>query len=137
LILRIKILSPPEPLHTKMDAIGELAGINATLSASMMIPLKHITGGQSEMAFFLVSFDLHHQRNYQLLWTELSDKGGEKLLESLWLIELDNVAGEVRDWLKELVDHDDSFAVIEVKRGSRWSTSRSRKHGVDWLRQHL
>lgn len=89
------------------------------------------------MALFLVSYDLHPQRNYQLLWNELSDKGGERLLDSLWVIELNNVAGEVRDWLKELVDRDDSIAVIEVQRGCRWSTSRSQKRGLDWLRQHL
>lgn len=89
------------------------------------------------MALFLVSYDLHRQRNYQLLWNELSDKGGERVLDSLWVIELKNRAGEVRDGLKELVDQDDSVAVIEVKEGSDWSTSRSQKRGVDWLRQHL
>jgi len=89
------------------------------------------------MALFAVSYDLHNQRNYAPVHAALTEHGGAKLLESLWLIELSNTASQVRDWLKEQVDGDDSVAVVELKSGSGWAGLRSRDAGVKWLREHL
>lgn len=89
------------------------------------------------MAHFIVSYDLHNQRTYPPVWERLEEWGAVRLLESLWLVTLDNTAGQVRDALKDVVDTDDSIAVVELKKGSGWATLRVKKDGTDWLRTNI
>ena len=89
------------------------------------------------MAHFIISYDLHNTRNYQPVWDRLASWGAIRLLESLWVVSLDNTAGDLRESLKEVVDEDDSVAVIELKPGSGWSTWRAKKPGVDWLKANI
>ena len=89
------------------------------------------------MAYFMISYDLHNQRTYQPVWDLLESWGAVRLLESVWLAELDNKAGEVRDALAEVIDSDDSTAVLELKAGSGWASTRAKKEGVAWLKEHI
>ena len=89
------------------------------------------------MAHFIITYDLHRQRTYQPVWDALEGWGAAKLLESVWLVTLNNTASEVRDALKEVVDSDDSVAVIELKSGSGWATLRAKNAGNDWLHQNI
>jgi hypothetical protein len=89
------------------------------------------------MAHYIVSYDLHNQRNYQPVWDALESWGATRLLESLWVLTNSATAGEIRDALKAKTDDDDSVAVIELKTGSNWSTWRARQGGTDWLKSNI
>ncbi len=89
------------------------------------------------MALFMVSYDLHNVRNYGPLTTALTQAGAVKLLESVWLWSVTDTATGVRDALQRFVDGDDSIAVLELKSGSGWATTRARQPGVDWLKRNI
>jgi CRISPR-associated endonuclease Cas2 len=89
------------------------------------------------MAHFIVSYDLHNQRNYKPMWELLESWGATRLLESLWVVTLNNTTAEVRDALNQKIDNDDAIAVIELKSGSMWATMRARKAGVDWMKANI
>lgn len=89
------------------------------------------------MAHFVVSYDLHKQRTYEPVWERLESWGAVRLLESLWLVSLNNTASDLRDSLKEVMDADDSAAVIELKTGSDWATRCALRPGTDWLKNNL
>lgn len=89
------------------------------------------------MAHFVVSYDLHKQRTYQPVWDRLERWGAVRLLESVWVVSLNAKASEVRDSLKEVIDNDDSIAVVELISGSGWASLRAKQAGVDWLRANI
>lgn len=89
------------------------------------------------MAHFVVSYDLHKQRTYQAVWDLLESWGAVRLLESMWLVSLNNAASEVRDALKGAIDNDDSTSVLELKPGSDWAATRAQKAGVKWLKENI
>jgi hypothetical protein len=89
------------------------------------------------MAHFIISYDLHKQRTYQPVWNTLEGWGAVRLLESLWVVTLNNTVGEVREALLKVIDSDDSVAVIELKAGSGWASTRARQAGVDWLTSNI
>jgi hypothetical protein len=67
----------------------------------------------------------------------LGELGAVRLLESLWLVTLNDTATEVRDALVAVVDADDSIAVVELKAGSNWASIRANESGVAWLRTNI
>jgi len=85
------------------------------------------------MNFYLISYDLHHARHYQPVWNMLESWGAVRLLESLWLVSRSERVGVLREALQNVVDSDDSIAVVELKPGSEWATFNARKPGTDWL----
>lgn len=89
------------------------------------------------MADFIISYDLHNQRNYEPVWALLESWGATRLLESLWVVSIDSTPRDLRDALNGVIDHDDSTVVIALKPGLGWGTMRARKPGVQWLRSHL
>ena len=89
------------------------------------------------MASYLVSYDLHNQRHYQPVWSAIEKMGGTRLLESLWVVNTSYTAAQVRDIVAAAADSDDSVAVIELKPGSYWATTRAKKAGVDRLKQYI
>lgn len=89
------------------------------------------------MAHFIISYDLHNQRTYQPVWNLLEKWGAVRLLESLWVVTLGNTAAEVRDALNQVIDNDDSVALVELKTGSGWATMRARQPGIAWLKRNI
>jgi hypothetical protein len=89
------------------------------------------------MAHFIVSYDLHNQRHYQPVWTQLEAWGATRLLESLWVLSINLTALQVRDGIQVVIDNDDSVAVVEVKQGSWWANRLARPAGVQWLQQNI
>ncbi len=89
------------------------------------------------MALYAISYDLQKIRDYHPIWTKLYSWNAKKLLESLWMVELNATAVEIKDALKSVVDSDDSIAVIELKANSDWACVRVMNLGTDWLRSHL
>lgn len=45
------------------------------------------------MAHYIISYDLHKQRTYEPVWKALESWGAVRLLESLWVVTLNNGAG--------------------------------------------
>ena len=89
------------------------------------------------MAQYIASYDLHNVRNYHPIWTKLESWGATRLLESLLVFSSNMQIGQIRDELRMAGDNDDSVAVMELKPGSVWATSRARVLGTNWLRMYI
>jgi hypothetical protein len=89
------------------------------------------------MAHYLVTYDLHNERNYPPVWAALERLGAVKALESVWLLTSTSGAGDLREALKAAADGDDSILVIELKAGSNWSGARILPAGLDWLERNI
>jgi hypothetical protein len=90
-----------------------------------------------QMTLYIISYDQHRDRDYTPIWTKLRQWNAVRLLESLWLANLNGEIGAIRDELRNVTRNEDSLAVIELKAGSSWATYSAQKAGVDWLQQHL
>ncbi|GGE17275.1 hypothetical protein GCM10011360_02600 [Primorskyibacter flagellatus] len=88
------------------------------------------------MGTFIITYDTHYGRNYKSLYDAMAANHGVRLNESVWGIELDNTAAEVRDWIRSLLDDDDTIVVIQVKPKPSWGTRLASKEANDWLRVH-
>lgn len=69
------------------------------------------------MAYFLISYDLHKKRNYELIADgidKISQKVWVKVLESCYIIQSNLDSEKIRDFLYNYIDQDDSLFVIEV-----------------------
>ena len=89
------------------------------------------------MSLYIISYDLHFRRDYTRLYEYLLGWNAKRLLESVWLANVDGSASAVRDTLLQHMDGDDSVAVIELNAGSDWSCMRAKPEGVEWLRQFV
>jgi len=76
------------------------------------------------MPVHLVSYDLHNQRSYQPVWDLLGRLRGKRLLESVWIVNSSHNAGQLRDLLNQVIDNDDSVAVVELGPGINRGTRR-------------
>lgn len=89
------------------------------------------------MAKYLITYDLHKQRRYTALYELLSLWKAVPLLESVWFAQLSGTAEEVRNFLLQTLDADDSLAVIELKPGSDWATRKVDNIATNWLSSHI
>ena len=81
------------------------------------------------MATFLITYDTHAGRNYQSLYDGMAEHGGVRLAESVWSIVLNNTAGEVRDWVKNLLDSDDTIIVIQGETKALLGNAKGEERG--------
>lgn len=88
------------------------------------------------MALFLMSYDTHFGRNYQPLYDAMEEVGAQRILESVWMFELKNTASEVRDWLRELLDDDDTIFVLKLKPKHAWAARKLEEGVADWINHH-
>lgn len=84
------------------------------------------------MAYFVVTYDLIQQKNYQTLTDELTRIGGEKAALSVWLVEQNLSALQMREHLQDFVDNDDKLIVVEFLKRPSWT--RAFTTGVDWIK---
>lgn len=89
------------------------------------------------MPSFIISYDLRKVRNYDPLWDQLRAWNAVRLLESLWLADLQGPAAAVRDHLRTIIDSDDGVAVISIGPAANWATINCQPPGVSWLGQHF
>jgi hypothetical protein len=89
------------------------------------------------MALYAISYDQHRDRDYTPVWTLLHRWGAQRVLESLWLANLQGSAGEVRETIRQTTKNEDSIVVIELKPGSQWSSYSAQAGGTAWLNQNL
>ena len=72
------------------------------------------------MALYFLEYDLRKQRNYQVLYDELSRFSAVRILKSLWCFKrINTTAAQLRDHFKQFIDSDDAVCVSEV---SDWAT---------------
>ncbi len=88
------------------------------------------------MALFLISYDLHKDRNYQPLYDAMEKLESKAILESVWMLEVNNTATEVRDWLHDLLDDDDKIFVIELRPQHAWASRNLGTSVNNWIREH-
>lgn len=86
------------------------------------------------MAWYIITYDLRKARNYDALYTQLSNWGAVSLLESVWLAELNGSASAVRDVMMQCLDGDDGVAVVQLQSGFSWGTKNVPKAASDWLK---
>ena len=89
------------------------------------------------MAVFLITYDAHFERDYDELYEAFAALRIGRIMESVWLGEINNSAKEVREWVRGLLDDDDSILVIEMKPKHMYA-GRKLGDGVgDWLKSLL
>jgi hypothetical protein len=95
------------------------------------------TRGVRHHGLFAISYDQHRDRDYTPIWTLLRRWGAARVLESLWLANLNASAGTVRETIRQATRNEDSIVVIELKPGSEWSSYNAQAPGAAWLNQNL
>ena len=68
------------------------------------------------LAYFTVSYDLLRNKDYQRIIDELKRLEATKVLLSMWFVELDNTAQQVKDHLAGFLDDDDRLVVVEFSK---------------------
>lgn len=82
---------------------------------------------------FLITYDNHPPRNYTALYQLMASWKAVRLAESVWLANLAGPAGVVRDLVQARLQHNDTVAVIELKKGADWATSHVATAAATWL----
>jgi hypothetical protein len=82
---------------------------------------------------FLVSYDAHHVRDYTRLYRLLAQLSAVRLHYSLWIVEGQFDAAQLRNAIRGALDADDSVAVLELPNGAKWATYRVRPTAIDAL----
>lgn len=87
------------------------------------------------MAVYLVSYDLRQPgRNYEPLWQDLRNAGGVRALESLWLVDVNQTAVQVRDLLRTHLDANDRIMVVEITPAAAWAGWALLPPAGDWIK---
>jgi hypothetical protein len=90
------------------------------------------------MAYYIIGYDLHHDRDYTPIWNALKGWGATRLVEALWVVTSQYTAQQIRDTLYEVTGKRDTVAVVELKSGSWWATSPGVPDvSVAWLRSNI
>lgn len=85
---------------------------------------------------YIISYDLHKDRDYDSIHNAIkSYKTYANVLKSLWVIKSDQKATEVRDYLSQHIDGDDSLFVDEIARNAAWRNLHP--DVTDWLKNNL
>lgn len=86
------------------------------------------------MAVYIITYDTHRGRNYQSFYDGMAQARGVRLAESVWGLVSQTSAGAVRDWVRSLLDGDDTIVVVQVAMMGDWATSHASKTANDWLK---
>ncbi|MEB8093142.1 CRISPR-associated protein Cas2 [Mammaliicoccus lentus] len=73
------------------------------------------------MNSYMVSYDLNNQKDYKKLISEIENyPNAAKINKSVWFINSQNKATEIRDYLIKYVDGDDSLFVGKLTGEAAW-----------------
>ncbi len=86
---------------------------------------------------YMVSYDQHHDRNYQPVWDQLRRWNAKRVLESVWFVESHLTAGQIRDQLQQTTRNEDSLVVVQLSPNANWATYRAQTEGVTWLQKNI
>ncbi len=93
--------------------------------------------GRIVVALYVISYDQHRDKDYTPLWNKLAQLGAVRVLESVWLLDLQQTAVALRDILKGVTKNEDSLLVIQVFTNSAWATLQVQTAGSNWLESHI
>ena len=79
---------------------------------------------------YLISYDLHRERDYARLYQLLAAWDAVCLTESNWLVRLAGPTPVIRDIVAGALDNDDTVAVVQLPHGSDWATLRTNSAAV-------
>ena len=84
------------------------------------------------MGLYCITYDLVNDRNYDKIRVVLENfENNFHALGSVWFIETEKKAEEIRDELEEATDKDDKIFVVQIRK--HWGTINIK--GIpDWLR---
>ena len=87
------------------------------------------------MAFYVVSYDLHKIRDYSKIHKGIISLSSNwcKPLATLYVLESNKPTLQVRDFLTNYLDGDDSLFVVEVKPPFNWAAKNLDKDVIKWL----
>jgi CRISPR/Cas system-associated endoribonuclease Cas2 len=85
---------------------------------------------------FIVTYDVRAKNHdYTGLYSLLSQWRAAHLQNSVWLVDLNGSAINIREALKQHMHADDTIAVIQLPVAScAWATQHVRAEGLDWLK---
>jgi hypothetical protein len=84
------------------------------------------------MAVLFVTYDLKKPgRNYEPVWSYLKQFTHCKGLESVWFLDTNKTAAQVRDDLNALVDNSDRTFVCPISKSAVWASYNM--PCADWL----
>lgn len=106
-------------------------GHNRTSRESVQRVKRLGSSWRAILALFVLTYDLVKNKDYDKLITELERLEAAKIALSVWFLEVENTAGEVRDHLMGFIDDDDKLVVIEFEKKPRYS--RGFKTGAAWI----
>jgi len=73
------------------------------------------------MAKYEVSYDLRNPgRNYESLWKRLGEWGAVRVLQSVWIIDRQTTAQQIRDDLQHHMDANDGILVTGLTGEAAW-----------------
>ncbi|MBI1450407.1 hypothetical protein IL972_00445 [Acinetobacter sp. FL51] len=90
------------------------------------------------MNFYLVSYDLIQDKNYEILIDAIKSiaNGYCKPLKSAWIIGNSGTSSEVRDYLLGYIDSDDKLLVTKLSGEAAWTISIGNEN-AQWILNHL
>lgn len=92
------------------------------------------------MKTFLISYDLGQPENYSS-YLNLSNfikktyTKWAKPLQSVWIIQSNKTAGQIRDEIKSVLDYNDKLLVIETVK--HWGTYNISKDVTYWMKNNI
>jgi hypothetical protein len=89
------------------------------------------------MALYVISYDQHRDKDYTPIWNYLDKLGAVRVLESLWILESNSSASDLRNALRTATNDEDSIFVIQVFTNSGWAAYNIRPEGSGWLTRYI
>lgn len=70
----------------------------------------------NNMKIFVINYDLRKARDYDILYQRLTELGGNRVLESVWTLKLNDkyTCADIRDDLRRYMDSDDGLYVAHI-----------------------
>ncbi|WP_437804547.1 SinR family protein [Sorangium sp. So ce693] len=89
------------------------------------------------MAIYLISYDLNTPgQDYKHLHAAIRELGAwTHPLDSVWIVDCDHTAAEIRDTLKYHIDSNDTLIVVRLQ--GAWASWNMSTNTVTWLKKHL
>jgi hypothetical protein len=87
------------------------------------------------MSVFLFTYDLVNEKNgrdYKPLYAELKRLGAHRCMLSVWLLNVDNTASQLRDYFQTLIDADDRLFITKLRKGEHGRVMNY-SGTADWL----
>lgn len=87
------------------------------------------------MAYFLITYDLNKNQDYQRLIDEIDKFDTGKAALSAYFLAANNSAIEIKNHFTKFVDSDDILIVVEFSK--RPQAALMYQEGIDWVESHF